>query len=148
MIFDMIEFKYSNLIASIVIRTFGILSTRVTKAFIDICNGLRFVRMRNHSSSIIICTYALLSWISLESLRTLTPVGGPVVEAPGVEAAGVVLALVEAAAVGVGVTSRPRRTLAHEASVLVDAPRPGTTRVTQTLVEVSTLSKCRWSEII
>ena len=84
----------------------------------------------------------------MESLRTLTPVGGPVVEAPGVEAAGVVLALVEAAAVGVGVTSRPRRTLAHEASVLVDAPRPGATRVTQTLVEVSTLSKYRWSEIV
>ena len=41
MIFDMImAFKFTNLIAAIVIRTFGILSTRVTKAFIDICNGL------------------------------------------------------------------------------------------------------------
>ena len=35
----MIAFKFTNLIATIVIRTFGILSTRVTKAFIDICNG-------------------------------------------------------------------------------------------------------------
>ena len=38
MIFDMIAFKYPNLITAIVIGTFGILSTRVTKAFIDICN--------------------------------------------------------------------------------------------------------------
>ena len=34
----MIAFKYPNLITAIVIGTFGILSTRVTKAFIDICN--------------------------------------------------------------------------------------------------------------
>ena len=82
----------------------------------------------------------------MESLRTLAPVRGPVVEALGVEAAGVVLALVEAAAVGVGVTLGPRRTLAHKSSVLVDAPGPGSTRVTQTLVQVSTLIKYRWSE--
>ena len=82
----------------------------------------------------------------MESLRTLAPVRGPVVEALGVEAAGVVLALVEAAAVGVGVTSGPWRTLAHKASVLVNAPGPGTTRVTQTLVQVSTLIKYCWSE--
>ena len=97
--------------------------------------------MRNYiPSSSSSCTYALLGWISLEALGTLTPVGGPVVEAPGVEAAGVVLALVEAAAVGVGVTPGPWRTLTHEASVLVNAPGPRSTRVTQTLVEVSTLS--------
>ena len=38
MIFDMIALMYPNLITAIVIGTFGILSTRVTKAFIDICN--------------------------------------------------------------------------------------------------------------
>ena len=83
----------------------------------------------------------------MESLRTLAPVRGPVVEALGVEAARVVLALVEAAAVGVGVTSGPGRTLAHKASVLVNTPGPSSTRVTQTLVEVSTLIKYHWSEI-
>ena len=97
--------------------------------------------MRNYTlSSSSSCTYALLSWIALEALGALAPVGGSVVEAPGVEAAGVVLALVEAAAVGVGVTPGTRGTLAHKASVLVDAAGPGSTWVTQTLVEVSTLS--------
>ena len=83
----------------------------------------------------------------MESLRTLAPVRGPIIEALGVEAAGVVLALVEAAAVGVRVTSGPGRTLAHKASVLINTPGPSTTRVTQTLVQVSTLIKYCWSEI-
>ena len=97
------------------------------------------------------CTYALLSWISLEALGTFTPERGPVIEAPGVEAARVVLALVEAAAVGVWVTPGTRRTLAHIASVLINAASPGPTWVTQALIEVSTLSnigEVRKSDII
>ena len=96
--------------------------------------------MRNYiPSSSSSCTYALLGWISLEALGTLTPVGGPVVEAPGVEAAGVVLALVEAAAVGVGVAPGAGRTLADVAAVLVDAPGSSSAGVAQTLIEVHTL---------
>ena len=90
-------------------------------------------------------TYALLSRISLESLGTLTPEGGPVIVAPCVEAAGVVLTLVEAPAIGVGVAPGPRGALAYVASVLVDTFGPGSARVTQTLVEVRTL-KHWWSE--
>ena len=101
---------------------------------------LMFQRMRKFDITLR-HTYALLCRISLESLGALAPEGGSVIEAAGVEAAGFVLALVEAAAVGVGVAPGPRRTLAHVSSVLVDAPGPGTARVTQTLVQVNTLKK-------
>ena len=76
----------------------------------------------------------------MEALGTFTSEGGSVIEAPGIEATWVVLALVEAAAVGVGVTPGTWRTFAHKASVLINAASPGPTWVTQALIEVSTLS--------
>ena len=59
--------------------------------------------------------------------------------AAGPHPARVVLALVEGAAVGVGVAPGARRTLADVAAVLVDTPGSGSAGVTQTLIEVHTL---------
>ena len=81
----------------------------------------------------------MLGRIAFKALRTLTPVGSSVIEAAGVEATGIVLALVEGATVGVGVASGSRRTLAGESSVLIDTPGPRPAGVAQTLVEVNTL---------
>ena len=84
-------------------------------------------------------TYALLCRISLESLGALAPEGGSVIEAAGIEATGIVLALVQGAAVGVGVASSPGGTLAEETSVLIDTLGTCPTRAAQTLIEVHTL---------
>ena len=59
--------------------------------------------------------------------------------AAGPHPARVVLALVEGAAVGVGVAPGAGRTLADVAAVLVDTPGSGSAGVTQTLIEVHTL---------
>ena len=75
----------------------------------------------------------------MKALRTLTSVGSSIIEAAGVEAAGIGLALVQGATVGVWITSGAWGTLAQEASVLIDTLGPSTARVTQTLVEVHTL---------
>ena len=50
-------------------------------------------------------TSTLLVWVALEALSTLTPVGSSLIEAAGVEATGIVLALVQGPTVGVGITS-------------------------------------------
>ena len=81
----------------------------------------------------------MLSWVSLVSLGTLTAVGGAVIVAAGPHPARVVLALVEGAAVGVGVAPGAGRTLADVAAVLVDAPGSSSAGVAQTLIEVHTL---------
>ena len=81
----------------------------------------------------------MLSWVSLVSLGTLAAVGGAVVVAAGPHPARVVLALVEGAAVGVGVAPGAGRALADVAAVLVDTPGSGSAGVTQTLIEVHTL---------
>ena len=81
----------------------------------------------------------MLSWVSLVSLGTLTAVGGAVIVAAGAHPARVVLALVEGAAVGVGVAPGAGRTLADVAAVLVDAPGSSSAGVAQTLIEVHTL---------
>ena len=59
--------------------------------------------------------------------------------AAGAHPARVVLALVEGAAVGVGVAPGAGRTLADVAAVLVDAPGSSSAGVAQTLIEVHTL---------
>ena len=74
MIFDMIAFKYPNLITAIVIGTFGILSTRVTKAFIDICNDdvIKNAESYIHIMTTYLCT-AELDFLGIpEDTRTCT----------------------------------------------------------------------------
>ena len=61
--------------------------------------------------------------------------------AAGPHPARVVLALVEGAAVGVGVAPGAGRALADVAAVLVDTPGSGSAGVTQTLIEVHTLER-------
>ena len=81
----------------------------------------------------------MLGRVALISLRTLASVRASVIEAAGIEATGIVLALVQGAAVGVGVTSSPGGTLAEETSVLIDTLGTCSTRAAQTLIEVHTL---------
>ena len=50
-------------------------------------------------------TSTLLVWVSFEALSTLTPVGSSLIEAAGVEATGIILALVQGPTVGVGIAS-------------------------------------------
>ena len=107
------------LVTSLCVGTLGIATTRIPKTFIYIC--------------------ALLCWVATVSLRTLTSVGSSVIEAAGIPATGIVLALVRGATVSVGITSGTRRTLAQEPSVLIDTLGSSTARVAQTLIEVHTL---------
>jgi hypothetical protein len=74
----------------------------------------------------------------LEALSTLTPVRSSLIETSGVEATGIILALVQGPTVGVGIASGSWRTLAEKASVLVDALGSGAARVAQTFIEVDT----------
>ena len=50
-------------------------------------------------------TSTLLVWVALEALSTLTPVGSSLIEAAGIEATGIILALVEGPTVGVGIAA-------------------------------------------
>ena len=50
-------------------------------------------------------TSTLLVWVSFEALSTLTPVGSSLIEAAGIEATGIILALVQGPTVGVGIAS-------------------------------------------
>ena len=83
----------------------------------------------------------MLVWVALEALSTLTPVGSSLIEAAGVEATGIILALVQGPTVGVGITSGSWRTLAEKPSVLIDTLGPGSARVAQTFIEVHTLEE-------
>lgn len=71
-------------------------------------------------------------------MSTLTPVRSSLIEAAGVEAARIILTLVQGATVGVGIASGAWRTLAEKSSVLIDTLGSGSARVAQTFIEVDT----------
>ena len=63
------------------------------------------MRTFHRKEQVSLLTSTLLVWVALEALSTLTPVGSSLIEAAGVEATGIILALVQGPTVGVGIAS-------------------------------------------